>query len=179
MAEKKRRVWLALGVIVLALVTLGYDLAQLMSGRETPDDAILSAAATESNTASPPPLITSYKRFSIKVDDSVSVDVHAREVSDATANIFMVHGAGGGAWVWEEYFKQLPAMYNLYAISWRGHFTSTPVDDANIADYVNDQIAAINAITNRNDLPIHVMGHSFGGATTALVLRPVAFDAQG
>ena len=34
-----------------------------------------------------------------------------REVPDALANIFMVHGAGGGAWAWEIYFSLCRQFY--------------------------------------------------------------------
>ncbi|MEM7345041.1 MAG: alpha/beta hydrolase, partial [Chloroflexota bacterium] len=125
----------------------------------------MASAKTQTTPTTP---ITAYDSFSVHVEENITVDVHMREVPDALANIFMVHGAGGGAWAWELYFNRFPDTYNLYAISWRGHFTSSPVEDANTADYVRDQLAAITAISNRNNLPIHVIGHSYGGATTVL-----------
>jgi pimeloyl-ACP methyl ester carboxylesterase len=116
------------------------------------------------------PPITSYEQFHRDaVEDNIAVDVHMQEQPDAIGNILMVHGAGGGSWAWEAYFGLLGDSYNLYALSWRGHFTSTPVDDANSADYVRDQAAVLAAIAERNDLPIHVIGHSYGGATSVLL----------
>jgi len=170
---KKRGILITLIVFVLIFATVGYDLSQISAGRETPSDTVLAESLDKSLTVSPPPVITTYPSFSVIVEDGISVDVHMRETPNATENIFMVHGAGSGAWAWEEYFEHLPQTYNLYAISWRGHFTSSSVDDANTSDYVRDQIAVINAITNRNDLPIHVIGHSFGGATSVLATSEI------
>ena len=44
------------------------------------------------------------------------------------------------------------------------NFESSPVEDADASDYVGDQIAVLDAIENRNNLPVHVVGHSYGGA---------------
>ena len=165
---KKRILVVCLLIIILVLGVVGFDLAQLQAGLEKPSDAVLETASAKTQTTSLIIPITSYDYFSVQVEDGIAVDVHMREVPDAIANIFMVHGAGGGAWAWEIYFETLPDTYNLYAISWRGHFTSSPVEDASTADYVQDQAAAITAIANRNNLPIHVIGHSYGGATSIL-----------
>ncbi|MEM7126815.1 MAG: alpha/beta hydrolase [Chloroflexota bacterium] len=165
---KKRVLIFSLLIIVLIVGVVGYDLAQLQAGLEKPIEAVVANAAASTQITSPPAPITSYEHFPVQVEEGITVDVHLREQVDAVANVFMVHGAGGGAWAWEVYFEQLPDTYNLYAISWRGHFTSTPVDDANTADYTRDQVAALAAIQGRNSLPIHVIGHSYGGATSVL-----------
>lgn len=49
------------------------------------------------------------------------------------------------------------------------HFESTLVADADSADYVNDQLAVLAEIGRRNALPVHVVGHSCGGATSVLM----------
>lgn len=166
--SKKRKAG-AIAVVTLVIVGIvGYQLASLQFGLEDPSPEAIASAEAESPTASPPPLITTYDSINVPVESDLSVTVHLRESPDATDNIFLVHGAGGGAWVWEEYFDLLPDNYNLYAISWRGHFTSSPVDDADTSDYVDDQLAALDAIGSRNDLPIHVVGHSYGAATSVL-----------
>ncbi|MEM8857723.1 MAG: alpha/beta hydrolase [Chloroflexota bacterium] len=155
-------------IIILILGYVGYDLAQLQAGLEQPSIETLDTAAAQTQVNSPSPLITAYDSFSVSVEDGILIDVHMRENSLATANVLMIHGAGGGAWAWEAYFERFPETYNLYALSWRGHFTSSPVDDADAADYVQDQLAVLQAIDGRNALPIHVIGHSYGGATSVL-----------
>ncbi|MEM7331545.1 MAG: alpha/beta hydrolase [Chloroflexota bacterium] len=170
----RKRKWLfAIVAIIFVLAYIGYDLSTLQVGLERPSDAVFETASSQSQVNSPPALIETYDSFSVSVEDGIAVDVHMRENATATANVFMVHGAGGGAWVWEEYFEYLPEAYNLYAISWRGHFTSSPVDDANSADYVQDQLAVIRTIETRNDLPIHVVGHSYGGATSVFATAQI------
>ncbi|MEM7114884.1 MAG: alpha/beta hydrolase [Chloroflexota bacterium] len=164
-----KRKWLITTImIVFILGYVGYDLSLVQAGLEEPSEAVLATAAANTLTDSPPLPISTYEHFSVPVEGKITVAVHMREAQNAAANILMVHGAGGGAWVWEEYFELLPETYNLYAISWRGHFISAPVADANSADYVRDQTAVITAIAERNDLPIHVIGHSYGGATSVL-----------
>ncbi|MEM7035162.1 MAG: alpha/beta hydrolase [Chloroflexota bacterium] len=165
---KKRTLLISLLIVVLIVGVVGFDLAQLQAGLEKPTEAVLEIASAETQTKSPALPITAYDHFSVSVEEDILVDVHMREAPDAMANIVMIHGAGGGAWAWEIYFEQFPEIYNLYAISWRGHFTSSPVEDADTAAYVRDQTAAITAIANRNNLPIHVIGHSYGGATSVL-----------
>ncbi|MEM7797938.1 MAG: alpha/beta hydrolase [Chloroflexota bacterium] len=167
--------WLtALFIVVLALGYVGYDLFSLQSGLESASDATLETASANTQAHSPTAPISSYDSFAVSVENQVSVEVHMRESPTATANIFMIHGAGGGAWVWEAYFEQLPERYNLYAISWRGHFTSSAVDNADAADYVVDQLAVLAALESRNNLPIHVVGHSYGGATSVLTAAQAA-----
>lgn len=164
----KRKTGLSVTAVLVVLSILGMQLMAVQAGLEEPTPEAIAAAATDSRTESPPPPIDSYDSITVPVEDNVSVSVHLRESAGATQNLFLVHGAGGGAWVWEEYFDIVPENVNLYAVSWRGHFTSSPVEDANTTDYVADQLAAIDAIQERNDLPIHVVGHSYGGATTVL-----------
>ena len=135
---KKRVLLSSLLVIVLFIGLVGYDLSQLQAGLEAPTEAVIATAAANTQVTTPPAPITNYERFTVQVEEEIAVDVHMRETPSATGNIFMVHGAGGGAWVWEIYFELLPDTYNLYAISWRGHFTSTPVEDADTADYARD-----------------------------------------
>ncbi len=155
--------------MLLVLGYAGYDLYRLQANFESPsEDVVLKADEALSDLSSPKP-IDSYEVLEIPVVDDVSVTVHYLERPDATANVLMVHGAGGGAWVWEYFFELLPEEYNLYAISWRGHFTSSPVADANSQDYVQDQAAVIDAITERNDLPLHILAHSYGGATSVML----------
>ena len=159
-------------VLVFVLVLIGwsvYDLSRFQVGYEQPAvDVVAEANRAVVMAETAVSAITTYDQIAVSVTDDISVVVYARESETAVANVLMIHGAAGGAWVWEYYFDAFPDEFNLYAMSWRGHFDSTPVPDANSADYVVDQTAVFNAITERNDLPIHLIGHSFGGATTVL-----------
>lgn len=165
---KKRKAGATFVVLLTLIGIVGYQLASLQFGLEKPTEEAIAIAETNSPTATPPPPISTYGNISVPVEHNISVTVHLRENPDATDNIFLVHGAGGGAWAWEEYFDLVPDNYNLYAISWRGHFTSSPVDDADTSDYVADQLAVMEAIGARNELPTHVVGHSYGAATSVL-----------
>ena len=91
-------------------------------GLESPSPEALENVEQNSADFVAPPPINDYEHFDVAVEDEVVVRVHAREMPNATANIYMIHGAGGGAWAWEDFFDQLPEHYNLYALSWRGQF---------------------------------------------------------
>lgn len=166
---KGRTVLFASLLVVLELGLAGCDLARLQEGLVKPSPAVLESAERSAVQFTPPPPITDYEYFDVAVEDGAVVRVHTRETASATANIYMIHGAGGGSWAWEEFFDHIPENYNLYALSWRGHFESSHVEDANAADYVRDQIAGLNAIKTRNDLTVHVIGHSYGAATSVLM----------
>lgn len=174
-ANNRRRYLLMIfaGVVMLVVGWIGVDLSQLQAGLESPPDALVDLASDELALQSRPVPISNYGRFSVPVTDEIEVMVYARETETAVGNIFMIHGAGGGAWAWEAFFETVPETYNLYALSWRGHFDSTPVEDANSQDYVEDQLAVLAAIGERNELPIHVVGHSYGGATAVFMTAEV------
>lgn len=104
----------------------------------------------------------------VQVTDQIEISLAAREPPNAIGNILLIHGAASGAWAWEYFFEQLPDNYNLYAINWRGHYTSSNVNNAFASDYVFDQEAALEEMSNRNTLPTHLIGHSYGGATAVL-----------
>lgn len=154
--------------LIGALAVTGCDLARLQDGLETPSIGFVQQV-NDSEVFQAPRAITGYDTFDVPVEEDLRVRVHAREAPGARANILLIHGAGGGAWVWEEFFETMPRSYNLYALSWRGHFDSTPVANADSAAYVRDQIAVLAAIAQRNNLPVHVVGHSYGGATAVLM----------
>lgn len=155
-------------LLLCAVGLASWSVANLQAGLEEPTAPVLSAAASRTEGRPLPKSIASYDQFDVAVTQKTSVSVYARETENASANIFMVHGADGGAWVWEYFFQHMPKEYNLYALSWRGHFDSSPAKDARAKEYVADQDAALAAIARSNDLPIHVIGHSYGGATTIL-----------
>lgn len=162
------KVWGLLILLSAPFVIAGCAVANLQAGFEPASSEILAAADLVAGAQQVPRSISEYDRFEVSVSEGILVSVATREVPSAIANIFLVHGAGGGSWVWEYFFEEIPGHYNLYAVSWRGHFRSTPVKDARASDYVADQEAVVSAIGTRNSLPIHLVGHSYGGATSIL-----------
>lgn len=163
-------------VLTSGLGFVGYELASLQSGLEPAPTAAFERAAERASDFTPPPAIGTYDSFDVSVTDDLFVRVHKKENNSARGNILLIHGAGGGAWVWEEFLASMPSSYNLYAMSWRGHFDSSPVGDANSTDYVVDQRAVFDAIQSRNSLPMHVIGHSYGGATAVLMAADNKLD---
>lgn len=155
--------------LIGALCLVAFDLSRLQSGLETPTVDVLSAASRQSGSTALPKPITSYDRFETTSEGGLTVAVYAREQPEAVANVLLVHGAASGAWAWEYYFQRLPDSLNLYALSWRGHFDSATVDDADSFAYVRDQRSVLAGIHERNRLPVHVVGHSYGGATSVMM----------
>lgn len=155
-------------IVVLSFVVVGCSVAQLQAGLVIASQSTILAAEQKARTVDLPKPINDYPKFTVPIASDLSISMYARESNVAVANVFMVHGAGGGAWAWEYFFEALPEEYNLYALNWRGHFDSSPVDDARAADYVVDQEAVLTTITQRNELPVHILGHSYGGAAAVL-----------
>lgn len=156
----------------------GCSVTQLQAGLESPPPQLITRINSATLIEDFPTEISNYESFLVRVTPDISVNVYAREFDEAEANIFLVHGAGGGAWSWEYYFELLPRKFNVYALSWRGHFDSSPVEDARIRDYVRDQEAALLSVSRRNDLPIHVVGHSYGGASATIQAAQSELDIK-
>ena len=158
----------SLGSLLIGFVLVIYSFMSLQAGLEQPSDAAVLMANVRTTAKSFPKPISAYNKFSVAVTNDISVTVYARENEAAIGNVLLVHGAGSGAWAWEYFFELMPSNFNLYAMSWRGHFDSSPVIDARAQDYVQDQKAVLAAITMKNDLPNHLVGHSYGAATSIL-----------
>ena len=159
---------LAISALLLFLGYAAYDVAQLQAGLIEPAEKTLQAADQITRQRLPIKSVTDYPELMVPVTDNVQVTVAVRETAFAEANLFLIHGAASGAWAWEYFFEHVPQKFNIYAINWRGHFTSSPVKNARSADYVADQEAVLSMIASRSDLPIHIIGHSYGGATAIL-----------
>ncbi len=155
-------------ILLISFSIMGHSVIKLQAGLESLSSEVLSLANRTIENIPVPKPITEYLDFKVAVSADITITVYARERKDAKANVFMVHGAGGGAWAWEYYFAHMPESYNLYALSWRGHFDSSAIGDANATDYVTDQSAVLSFIQSRNNLPTHLIGHSYGGATSVL-----------
>lgn len=165
---KRLRIFAVLFLLLIAgVMFVGIDLSRLQAGLVAPSEHVLLAFNSGSDETYPKP-IQSYSNFHVNVTPTLQISIYARESERAKANVFLVHGAGGGAWVWEYFFEYIPEEFNLYALSWRGHFDSATVADANTRDYVSDQSVVLSAIKTRNNLPVHIVGHSYGGATAVL-----------
>ncbi len=78
--------------------------------------------------------------------------------------ILFVHGAFGGAWMWQEHFLQYfrKSGRSVYALSLRGHGRSKGRDriqDWRFSDYIDD----VRCVIEKIGVPIVVVGHSLGG----------------
>ncbi len=156
---------LALG----ALVWVSADLAGLQKGLEEPPPERIALAAQDSVAGHPVQPMSAYPSFQVQSAPGVDLVVHYRESPSATANLYFVHGASSGAWAWARLFAFFGPEYNLYALSWRGHFDSTgQPEDADSWDYVQDQLSSLSAVQARSPLPTHVIAHSYGAATAVL-----------
>jgi pimeloyl-ACP methyl ester carboxylesterase len=84
--------------------------------------------------------------------------------SNPRVPLLFVHGAFGGAWMWDEHFLPYFAEkgYEVHALSLRGHGESEPQDDMHLvglADYVDDLREAVRYL---GTTPV-LVGHSLGG----------------
>ncbi|MFO1128580.1 MAG: alpha/beta fold hydrolase [Rhodospirillales bacterium] len=91
--------------------------------------------------------------------------------AQATPLLF-VHGAYGGAWIWEEHFLPYFAErgYAAYALSLRGHGRSEGRERlafARLGDYVAD----VERVMADLDRPPVLIGHSMGGMVVQKVLH--------
>lgn len=78
--------------------------------------------------------------------------------------ILFVHGAFGGAWIWDEHFLPYFAEkgYEAHAFSLRGHGSSQPQESMHqigLTDYVDD---LNEVVSNFSTTPV-LVGHSLGG----------------
>ncbi|MCX7782835.1 MAG: alpha/beta hydrolase [Meiothermus sp.] len=142
---------------------LAWDISRLQSGMVRPSGQARQAA--EARLAQLPnyPSIRSYASFAVE-SDGIEIRVWAAEENHPEA-MLLVHGAGGGAWVWEALMPRLRQQFNVYALSWRGHFDSGEAEEGNLELYIRDTSAVLRAIRQRNPglERIHLIGHSWGG----------------
>jgi pimeloyl-ACP methyl ester carboxylesterase len=98
--------------------------------------------------------------------------MHLEIISRAPANphpsahapLLFVHGAFGGAWMWDEHFLPYFAEqgFEAHALSLRGHGESERQDNMHLiglADYVDD----LDAVIRRLGVAPVLVGHSLGG----------------
>lgn len=109
--------------------------------------------------------------------------ISARPEGEMKADIVLVHGSWGGAWMWQKY---LPILTNhgfaAHALSLRGHGESEgTVVGAHMDDYVEDVRTVVDALGIENPI---VMGHSMGGCVVLMYAKAygaravVAVDAS-
>jgi pimeloyl-ACP methyl ester carboxylesterase len=110
--------------------------------------------------------------------------VHLEIISRSSAKrtgrmpLLFVHGAFGGAWMWDEHFLTYFAEngYDAHALSLRGHGESKEqgfLHQIGLADYVND---LNDAILHLGVTPV-LIGHSLGGVVVQKWLK--RFEAPG
>ncbi len=159
------RVFLLAGLIVLFGLGsyLAWDISRLQAGMLRPSGQARQAAEARLAQLPSYPPIQSYQGFGVE-SDGIEIRVWAAEANRPEA-LLLVHGAGGGAWVWEALLPRLRQQFDVYALSWRGHFDSGEAREGNLELYTRDTGAVLKAIQQRNPglERIHLVGHSWGG----------------
>lgn len=103
----------------------------------------------------------------LTTSDGVRIRLH--ELRDGSDNLLMLHGVGRAARTFSSLATQLPARFRVRAIDFRGHGESgRAAQHYRIVNYVQDALAAVDAIAGR----IVLYGHSLG----ALVSMAVAVE---
>lgn len=102
----------------------------------------------------------------------LEVITHRPSGASRPTPLLFVHGAFGGAWVWEPHFLPFFAArsYAVHAVSLRGHGGSDgrhSLLTTSLADYVED-VAAVAASL---DSPPVLVGHSMGGMVVQKLLH--------
>ena len=79
--------------------------------------------------------------------------------------ILFIHGAANGAWVWDDWRRQLKALgWQAYVLDLRGHGRSLPVDFSTVTmeDYLSDVTSVAQQIAAQGRHPV-MAGWSMGG----------------
>ena len=104
-----------------------------------------------------------------------TVRVHQTEVYFAQAGqgrpaLLFVHGAGGDHTIWGEQLRELAQDFSVAALDLNGHGRSPARAGDGLQTYVEDVLAALEALA----MPTVVVGHSMGGAIalTVALQRP-------
>src|SRR5208282_4475099 len=92
--------------------------------------------------------------------------------------ILFVHGAFGGAWMWQEHFLRYfrKSGRSVYALSLRGHGRSKGRDQIQswrFSDYIDD----VRCVIEKIGAPIVVVGHSLGGLIVQRLIGRVPMRA--
>lgn len=93
---------------------------------------------------------------------------------DAAAPLVLLHGFGGGAFVWRDAMAMLPAELPVIAYDLPGHAGSLHAEGIGGAGRMAKAI--LSDLDGRGIPAFHLAGHSLGGATAALIAlrRPQA-----
>lgn len=99
-------------------------------------------------------------RVSASSTDGVSALVSETGEGDP---VVLLHGAGGESRDWRRVQAELPAGYRCIALDSYGH-GGTPPWPGPAALTIDDQAHLVAAIARRAGAPVHLCGHSYGGA---------------
>lgn len=106
-------------------------------------------------------------RHSEHVTSSDGVSVHLFDLkSSGSDNMLMFHGVGRAGRTFSSYATMFPNRFRIRAIDFRGHGQSGQAGDRyRVVDYVNDAIAALEAVGG----PSVIYGHSLGALVSSAV----------
>jgi pimeloyl-ACP methyl ester carboxylesterase len=92
--------------------------------------------------------------------------------------LLFVHGAYGGAWVWDQHFLGYFAArgWEVHALSLRGHGASEGADKVRFAR-LRDYVADVEQVLDGMPVPPVLIGHSLGGMIVQKCLHRRSFPA--
>ena len=101
----------------------------------------------------------------LTTSDGVSINIFELK-SGGGRDLLMLHGVGRAGRTFSAFAAMLPDQLRISVIDFRGHGQSGRSDNHyHVKDYVNDAVAALEAI----DRPTMIYGHSLGSLVTASV----------
>ena len=103
----------------------------------------------------------------IKTSEGVSISMFELK-SGGERDVLMLHGVGRAGRTFSAFAAMLPDQLRISAIDFRGHGMSGRLSNRyRVTDYVNDAVAALNAIGR----PTIVYGHSLGAIVAMACLQ--------
>lgn len=91
------------------------------------------------------------------------VKVEAKIEGDGDEAVVFVHSSASGIWQWKSYQQALADQYVTAAVHLYGYGSTSPWARPR-AQCLRDQGRLIHAVVETLDRPVHLVGHSFGGA---------------
>lgn len=99
-----------------------------------------------------------------------------RSGDGAAGTVLALHSLGLDAHAFDALRRALDGHWRIVSFDQRGHGTSAGTSNASLDQYVQDAIAALAGC---GEAPVHVLGHSMGGAVAALLAASVMRRASG
>lgn len=102
--------------------------------------------------------------------------VRSGDGEGAAGTVLALHSLGLDAHAFDALRHALGERWHLVSFDQRGHGSSAGTSSTSLAQYVQDALAALASC---GESPVHVLGHSMGGAVAALLAARVTRSAPG